>query len=308
MMGAVLGSFAACMVRRLREKEQGREIKERRSVCLNCGARINWQDNIPVWSWLRLRGRCRKCGAKIGVMEIMMEVVGLALGLIAAANLMPMLMRMSGGDLLIASGMVLVGVALTVALMILVAYDLKWQVMPSFLLTFSIICAIIISLGGVFMAKAPFLGAKEEKCSYGAYMRGECGVRERKELPRGDEKEEYWKGVMRRAAVVVLAVVVLAGPYFAIYWFSKERMVGGGDYLLAIALALVLGHPVTAFLAMLIANVAGSAVAVPMFLTKKIKRVPMAPFLVLGFLVVVMLNLLMPGEMMKLTKVFEMMR
>ncbi len=35
------------------------------SACLGCGTPIAWYDNVPVLSWLLLRGRCRSCGAAI---------------------------------------------------------------------------------------------------------------------------------------------------------------------------------------------------------------------------------------------------
>jgi leader peptidase (prepilin peptidase)/N-methyltransferase len=37
-----------------------------RSACMSCGAEIAWYDNIPVLSYLLLRGRCRGCGTKFG--------------------------------------------------------------------------------------------------------------------------------------------------------------------------------------------------------------------------------------------------
>ena len=44
-----------------------------RSICFNCGAGIPWYDNIPVLSFLLLRGACRRCGADIGLRTLIME-------------------------------------------------------------------------------------------------------------------------------------------------------------------------------------------------------------------------------------------
>ena len=44
-----------------------------RSICFNCGAGIPWYDNIPVLSFLLLRGACRRCGAAIGLRTLLME-------------------------------------------------------------------------------------------------------------------------------------------------------------------------------------------------------------------------------------------
>lgn len=42
-----------------------RSIASPGSACMGCGTPIKWYDNIPVLSWLLLRGRCRSCGAGI---------------------------------------------------------------------------------------------------------------------------------------------------------------------------------------------------------------------------------------------------
>ena len=63
VLGAAIGSFLNVGIYRL-----PRDIsvnKPRRSFCPACNAPIPWQQNIPLVSWLFLRGRCAKCGAKI---------------------------------------------------------------------------------------------------------------------------------------------------------------------------------------------------------------------------------------------------
>jgi prepilin signal peptidase PulO-like enzyme (type II secretory pathway) len=45
-----------------------------RSICLSCGATISWYDNLPIFSYLWLRGRCRLCGAPIGLRTLLLEV------------------------------------------------------------------------------------------------------------------------------------------------------------------------------------------------------------------------------------------
>ena len=46
-----------------------------RSICLDCRAAIPWHDNIPVFSYLWLQGRCRQCGAAIGRRTLVLEVL-----------------------------------------------------------------------------------------------------------------------------------------------------------------------------------------------------------------------------------------
>jgi leader peptidase (prepilin peptidase) / N-methyltransferase len=58
LLGLLFGSFLNVCISRLPRHES---IVHPRSRCPQCGAAIRWYDNIPVLSWLLLRGRCRDC-------------------------------------------------------------------------------------------------------------------------------------------------------------------------------------------------------------------------------------------------------
>lgn len=60
--GLIIGSFLNAWAYRL---AHGERITAGRSHCPHCGHQIRWYDNIPLVSWLVLRGRCRDCGAPI---------------------------------------------------------------------------------------------------------------------------------------------------------------------------------------------------------------------------------------------------
>jgi leader peptidase (prepilin peptidase) / N-methyltransferase len=62
VLGLVIGSFVTAVAHRV---PRGISIAESRSRCPACGARIAAYDNVPVLSWLLLRGRARCCGARI---------------------------------------------------------------------------------------------------------------------------------------------------------------------------------------------------------------------------------------------------
>ena len=64
LVGLALGSFLNVCVARW---PRGRSVVRPRSACQPCSARIRWHDQIPVLSWLLLRGRCRQCG--LGAVE-----------------------------------------------------------------------------------------------------------------------------------------------------------------------------------------------------------------------------------------------
>jgi leader peptidase (prepilin peptidase) / N-methyltransferase len=74
--GLVTGSFVSVVAHRV---PLGRSIVGPRSECPSCGAQIAAYDNVPVLSWLLLRGHCRSCGAPISARYPVIELaVGLA--------------------------------------------------------------------------------------------------------------------------------------------------------------------------------------------------------------------------------------
>ncbi len=74
--GMVTGSFVGVVAHRV---PLGRSIVGPRSECPSCGAQIAAYDNIPVLSWLMLRGHCRSCSARISARYPLIELaVGIA--------------------------------------------------------------------------------------------------------------------------------------------------------------------------------------------------------------------------------------
>jgi leader peptidase (prepilin peptidase)/N-methyltransferase len=70
VLGAAIGSFINVLVMRL---PAGQSPVRPRSACPACGAAIAWYDNVPILSWLVLRGRCRRCGTRISVQYLLVE-------------------------------------------------------------------------------------------------------------------------------------------------------------------------------------------------------------------------------------------
>lgn len=68
--GAILGSFLNVCIARWPKDES---VVRPRSRCPVCGGGIKWYDNVPVLSWLVLRGRCRSCATRISVQYPLIE-------------------------------------------------------------------------------------------------------------------------------------------------------------------------------------------------------------------------------------------
>lgn len=72
LVGAAVGSFLNVCIYRW---PAGESVIRPRSRCPGCGTSIAWYDNVPVLSWLVLRGRCRSCGAGISAQYPLIELV-----------------------------------------------------------------------------------------------------------------------------------------------------------------------------------------------------------------------------------------
>jgi leader peptidase (prepilin peptidase) / N-methyltransferase len=76
LLGLVIGSFLNVVIYRLPRRES---LIHPGSHCPGCGSAIHWYDNIPVVSWVLLRGRCRSCHSPIAFRYPLVEgITGLA--------------------------------------------------------------------------------------------------------------------------------------------------------------------------------------------------------------------------------------
>ncbi len=76
VLGLAVGSFLNVCIGRL---PRGESLVRPRSRCPRCGAAIAWFDNIPVFSWLALRGRCRSCREPISWTYPALELITAAI-------------------------------------------------------------------------------------------------------------------------------------------------------------------------------------------------------------------------------------
>lgn len=132
--GLIIGSFLNVLVLR-----RGASSLGGRSHCMSCGAMIRWYDNVPLLSWLFLRGRCRACGARISIQYPLVE---LAAGLSFAA--------VAGAPGLTLPTIVL-GCCITALVIAIAAYDILHTIIPDvWVWTFNILC-----LAYIFLAPVP---------------------------------------------------------------------------------------------------------------------------------------------------------
>ena len=84
LYGIVIGSFLNVCIYRI---PLGESIAKERSHCMTCGYQLRWFDLVPLFSWLALRGKCRKCKTPISPQYPIIEAVnGVLYVLIFAMN------------------------------------------------------------------------------------------------------------------------------------------------------------------------------------------------------------------------------
>ena len=236
IFGAILGSFACCQAWRLRLKSEGKRMGNR-SVCLHCGHRLSRFELIPIFSWLFLGGKCKKCKTKIGLIEIFSEIM---MAIIFASfafrtgSLIQQILQHTGplnsAPLVIFEIIkLLLLFAIFTIMWILLIYDKKWLQLPVNLLH------LLIILSGIY-----FLFNLYTK--YGLNLLIETRGNEVLLVKNSLHLQDIWQYILRDLLRFLGAMSVLPGIYFVLYKFSKETLVGGGDFILLISVALLLGR------------------------------------------------------------------
>lgn len=127
--GTLIGSFLNVVIYRV---PLGRSIVAPPSACGSCGHAVRGYDNIPLISWLVLRGKCRDCAAPISVRYPLVELAGaIAFGLVAW-RFVPAVFAATGGPEVAAALLQLVAYLYLVAISIALALiDLDTRRLPN---------------------------------------------------------------------------------------------------------------------------------------------------------------------------------
>jgi leader peptidase (prepilin peptidase) / N-methyltransferase len=143
IVGSTVGSFLNVCISRWPAEQS---VVQPRSRCPKCGQQIGWKDNIPLVSWLILRGRCRTCREPISAQYPAVELTN---GLIWAAVFFfwtqPFLaLRIA------VFATVMLGIAVT---------DLKHYLIPDGFTVFGLLwCLATVLIGVVIDVNVPFAG------------------------------------------------------------------------------------------------------------------------------------------------------
>lgn len=261
MLGLFVGSFLNVVIFRLpkmMEREwhaqaaevRGEEVPAQarynlatpRSTCPHCGHQIGALENIPVLSFVLLRGRCRHCGAGIGLRYPVVELLTGALCAAAALRFGP--------------GLQLVGALLFICVMIALAFiDLDTQLLPDSLTLPLLWLGLLFNLGETFASlDAAVLGAVIGYLSLWSVYWSFKLLTGKEGMGYGDFKLlaaiGAWLGWQVLPLTIVLSSAVGALAGIALILFArhgKNVPIPFGPYLAAAGLlALFFGQDITA--------------------------------------------------------------
>jgi leader peptidase (prepilin peptidase)/N-methyltransferase len=253
VLGAIIGSFLNVCIYRI---PADRSIVRPGSRCPVCGGPIAGYDNIPLVSYLLLRGRCRKCGCNISIRYPLVELLTAALFVVFSRVLglsIELPVTLAFACLLIAASFI----------------DLDHMIIPD-----------VLSVGGLLFGVAlsfvrPSFGSAD---SLGSLLAGAGAL---KGMPAALERLATSLGGVLAGGGVLYAI---AASYELV---RKKEGMGGGDIKLLGMIGAFCGIEGVIF-SLVIGSFIGAAVGIPLMLIKRRSMtyaLPFGPFLSLGALV-----------------------
>jgi leader peptidase (prepilin peptidase) / N-methyltransferase len=274
LLGLAFGSFLNVCLSRW---PAGESIVKPRSHCRNCGHMLAWWENVPLVSWLLLRGRCRSCGAWIGWRYVVVEAALGGLWAYAVWNSLPAAPNASLPAALLwyqAAGAICT-MTLIWILVCLAALDAEHLWLPDWITWPGI--ALGITLG---ILKLPVL----------VKLSASTG------LPLAEEIENSRYGIYTPALELVLGAIAAASLVLLIrwtYWILRRREgIGLGDAKLMALMAAWLGFA-GALLAFGIGVLLGAGMALVVLMRPRkqgddgwnLVKLPLGTFLCIGGIV-----------------------
>ena len=129
LLGLVFGSFLNVLIHRLPLSIS--LVNPVGSACPHCNNGIKWYENIPVFSYLALRGRCSNCSESISIIYPIVEIITALVTLTIYLNFL-------------LNWELIAIIALFYTLIVLSFIDLKYRAVPDYLLIIAVILAIVV--------------------------------------------------------------------------------------------------------------------------------------------------------------------
>ena len=245
--GLLVGSFLNVVIFRVPKEES---IAKKRSHCMSCGYQLAWFDLIPVFSWLALKGKCRKCGAKISkqypIIEALNAIIVVITFMVLESRNAYKIFEYFGLETLLIAMMASALIALSVI-------DFRTYIIPPginlFILCLGFINVVYRLLRYYFLADKEFRLFSDVELS-----------------------------------LYIIGFFAVSVPLLLIYIISDGKAIGGGDIKLMAAAGLLIGWK-KIILALFIGCLVGSIIHIArMKITKAEHVLAMGPYLSVGIM------------------------
>ncbi len=247
-MGACIASFLNVVIWRV---PRGESIVRPASHCPKCNAAIKWYQNIPILSWLALRGRCAKCRAPISPRYILVETLGGILFLAAFLQFETLAPLMW----------------VWISLMIVGSFiDFDHQLLPDFVTVGGMIYGVILALVASFVPSPLVKSA----------------------FPLFPEFQPFaWPIANSLFGMAFGFGLLWLVRFFGSKAFGREAM-GLGDVFLMGAVGALFG-PVAVLVTMILSSIFGTIVGIGLMICAKVRlgkfvAIPYGPYICLGCL------------------------
>jgi leader peptidase (prepilin peptidase) / N-methyltransferase len=225
LFGLCVGSFLNVVIYRL---PRGQSLVSPPSRCRNCGYSLRWFDNIPVISWVLLRGRCRKCATRVSVQYPLVELI--------TAALFVLVVWFTPVGPVLASRLLLVCI-----LIALFGIDLEHQILPNSITLPGIVIGLLLSVIAPPGIKDALLGAALGGGILYAIAAAYYLWRREEGMGMGDVKMLAMIGAFLgwKAVLVTLIFASFSGAFIGLGMMAVQR--GGMKYALPFGTFLSLG-------------------------------------------------------------------
>ncbi|HLD35464.1 MAG TPA: prepilin peptidase [Planctomycetota bacterium] len=251
LFGIVIGSFLNVCIYRL--PLDGMSIIKPGSFCPGCNTSIRWYQNIPLFSFLILRGKCAKCSARISLRYPLVELLTGAFFVMSAYWYLAPFDNLADGERMV---QFIVAIYLISILIVATFIDIEFRIIPDELTISGIILALLVSAFFPSLHKAIFPALP-------SFVNGLIGS---------------------LAGIIVGGGVIYLVGIFGKLVFRKEAM-GFGDVKLMAFLGGFMGWESTLYI-FLMACFIGSIIGIILYFITKDHYIAFGPYIALAALVV----------------------
>lgn len=229
IIGAIMGSFYHVVATRLSNDES---IIKPGSHCPKCNHFLSWYENIPIISYILLKGKCKKCHSKIPISYWVVEVVT---GLLFSACYHSFGLSVE----------LLIALVFVSSLIIVIVSDIEYMIILDEVLIASSLIIILIYIFGVSLEEAAYhiyAGIGAFIAMYALKILGDKAFK-KESLGGGDIKLMFLFGLVLGYSTSVMTIFLatfLAFPVALVMLFlNKEHMIPFGPFLSIAALILL---------------------------------------------------------------------